>query len=225
MLPLLRLAGSRKFRNTDATEHLAVEFQLSPQERAELSPRGHRNMFAILVHWASGQLGMAELLKNQDGVYEITERGRKVLANPPTTINRKFLAEFPEYKQRIAGKAVVRTESGEIEVEVPERVQEPVTAPADTEQEFRHSIRMQASVAQLGATLGFQVWIPPSDRGRVSSLLPNDSRKSLITALPINFNAATLITIQNIDVIWLKRNSVVRAFEIEHTTAIYSGLL
>jgi restriction system protein len=82
MLPLLRFAGSRKFRNTDATEFLVAEFRLSPEDRAELLPNG-RNKFANLVHWASGQLGMAELLKNQDGVYEITERGRKVLVDPP----------------------------------------------------------------------------------------------------------------------------------------------
>lgn len=32
-------------------------------------------------------------------------------------------------------------------------------------------------------------------------------------------------TIENIDVLWLQRRSIVHAFEIEHTTAIYSGLL
>src|SRR4051794_32274970 len=34
-----------------------------------------------------------------------------------------------------------------------------------------------------------------------------------------------LKTIENIDVIWLDRRSIAHAFEIEHTTAIYSGLL
>lgn len=225
ILPLLRLAGSRKFRNSDATEHLAAEFQLSPQERAELSPRGHRNKFANLVHWASGQLGMAELLKNQDGAYEITQRGRSVLASPPAMINRKFLAEFPEYKRRMAGKAVVQTENGEIEVEVPEREETPVPAQAEGEQELRQSIKMQASVAQLGALLGFNIWIPPTDRSRVSSLLTSESQKRLTNALPLNFDTATITTIENIDVIWLERRSVAHAFEIEHTTAIYSGLL
>jgi hypothetical protein len=55
--------------------------------------------------------------------------------------------------------------------------------------------------------------------------LPDGRKKSLIAALPINSDAATIKTIQNIDVIWLKRRSVEHAFEIEHTTAIYSGLL
>jgi hypothetical protein len=32
-------------------------------------------------------------------------------------------------------------------------------------------------------------------------------------------------TIEQIDVLWIKRRSIVRAFEVEHTTSIYSGLL
>jgi hypothetical protein len=34
-----------------------------------------------------------------------------------------------------------------------------------------------------------------------------------------------LQTIENIDVIWMKQRAIVRAFEVEHTTAIYSGIL
>ena len=32
-------------------------------------------------------------------------------------------------------------------------------------------------------------------------------------------------TIEQIDVLWIKKRSIVRAFEVEHTTSIYSGLL
>jgi hypothetical protein len=41
----------------------------------------------------------------------------------------------------------------------------------------------------------------------------------------MNYNDATIRTIEQIDVIWLRGRSIARAFEIEHTTAIYSGLL
>ncbi len=34
-----------------------------------------------------------------------------------------------------------------------------------------------------------------------------------------------MTTIEQIDVIWIKGRSIARAFEVEHTTAIYSGLL
>ena len=32
-------------------------------------------------------------------------------------------------------------------------------------------------------------------------------------------------TIEQIDVLWLKGRSIVRAFEVEHTTSVYSGIL
>ena len=84
---------------------------------------------------------------------------------------------------------------------------------------------MQANVAQLGAILGFSIWVPPSDRGRVLEALPSAYHNKMITTLPLNYDAATLKTIENIDVIWLDRRSIAQAFEVEHTTAIYSGLL
>lgn len=43
--------------------------------------------------------------------------------------------------------------------------------------------------------------------------------------LPLNYDETTLKTIEQIDVIWLKGRSIVRAFEVEHTTSIYSGIL
>jgi len=41
----------------------------------------------------------------------------------------------------------------------------------------------------------------------------------------LNYDTATLDTIEQIDVLWLKGRSITRAFELEHTTAVYSGLL
>src|SRR6185437_3104459 len=43
--------------------------------------------------------------------------------------------------------------------------------------------------------------------------------------LPLNYDDTTLDTIEQIDVLWLKGRSIARAFEVEHTTAVYSGLL
>jgi hypothetical protein len=47
----------------------------------------------------------------------------------------------------------------------------------------------------------------------------------VIQELPTQFNEATNRTIELIDVLWLKGNSIVAAFEVECTTSIYSGLL
>ena len=49
--------------------------------------------------------------------------------------------------------------------------------------------------------------------------------KEFLEVLPLNYDDTTLRTVEQIDVLWLKGRSMARAFEIEHTTAIYSGLL
>jgi hypothetical protein len=47
----------------------------------------------------------------------------------------------------------------------------------------------------------------------------------MVGVLPTQFNEATQRTIELIDVLWLKGNSVIAAFEVESTTSVYSGLL
>ncbi len=49
--------------------------------------------------------------------------------------------------------------------------------------------------------------------------------RRLRSDLPAQFDEATNRTIELIDVLWLKGNAIVAAFEIESTTSIYSGLL
>lgn len=85
-------------------------------------------------------------------------------------------------------------------------------------------MQIQAKIAFIGEKLGFNIWIPRNDQGRV---LQNwsPSADTLLSSLPLNYDEITLRTIEQIDVIWLTRRSIVRAFEIEHTTAVYSGIL
>jgi hypothetical protein len=47
----------------------------------------------------------------------------------------------------------------------------------------------------------------------------------MVDKLPTQFNDATRRTIELIDVLWLKGNSFLAAFEVECTTSVYSGLL
>lgn len=88
----------------------------------------------------------------------------------------------------------------------------------------RESIHYQAILAQIGAIMGFKIWLPRNDKGRVSEEMEN-GQKAIIDTLPLNYDEATIRTIEQIDVIWLKKRSIVRAFEVEHTTSIYSGIL
>jgi hypothetical protein len=90
--------------------------------------------------------------------------------------------------------------------------------------EVRESIRVQAMLGRIGAEMGMRIWIPRNDRAAVVREWPSLD-ESLLTVLPLNYDEATIRTIEQIDVLWVKGRSVVRAFEVEHTTSIYSGIL
>jgi hypothetical protein len=131
-------------------------------------------------------------------------------------------------KERWAEDRKVKTPEGEVTVVVPsddeEEPEETTTAPFKPP-EARQSIQTQAKLAEIGATMGFKIWVPSADRARVLELVEARDRSAFIETLPLNTNEATLDTIKQIDVLWIRRGSIVRAFEVEHTTAVYSGLL
>jgi hypothetical protein len=73
--------------------------------------------------------------------------------------------------------------------------------------------------------MGFDVWVARNDRSReVDGKRLSDLFK-LKDVLPLQFDEPTTRTIEYIDVLWLKGNAIVAAFEVESTTSIYSGLL
>jgi hypothetical protein len=92
------------------------------------------------------------------------------------------------------------------------------------EAEIRESVRVQALIARIGARMGLSIWIPRADRGGVTREL-KDGGLNLLERLPLNYDDTTLRTIEQIDVLWLRGRSIVRAFEVEHTTSVYSGIL
>ena len=93
------------------------------------------------------------------------------------------------------------------------------------EAEFlRESLVIQAIVADIGSTMGLSIWVPRNDRAKVVGQMEHGS-VPILEKLPLNYDDPTLRTIEQIDVLWLRRRAIVRAFEIEHTTAVYSGIL
>ncbi len=95
-----------------------------------------------------------------------------------------------------------------------------------SEDEVRHSIKVQGALARIGELMGFQVWLPRPDRALVAKVWQPKSEGVLLDELPLSYDSKTLSTIRLIDVIWFKnRRSIARAFEVEHTTSIYSGIL
>ncbi|MCX7791234.1 MAG: hypothetical protein N2378_11390 [Chloroflexaceae bacterium] len=84
---------------------------------------------------------------------------------------------------------------------------------------------VQWLLLKLGSDMGLDVWVARNDRSRVYNGRPLADMPRMKETLPLQFDEATTRTIELIDVLWLRGNAIVSAFEIECTTSIYSGLL
>ena len=131
-----------------------------------------------------------------------------------------FPVDEREYQKLLAHR--VRRLDRTVTVSVPEDAEMDLRAISTAE--VRDSTRIQALLAEIGAKMGMRIWIPRSDRNSVLAEWGRD-REALLDELPLNYDETTLRTIEQIDVLWLKRRAIVRAFEVEHTTSVYSGIL
>jgi len=151
---------------------------------------------------------------------------RQAQANPvsrpvdPLKLARKPLLKAETKK----GKKTVQTlvsipEADEDRSDTATATEEVVGVVATQHTEIQHRL------LRLGAEMGFEVWIARNDRSKTCNGETLGNLPGMVEVLPTQFNEATNRTIELIDVLWLKGNSIVAAFEIECTTAIYSGLL
>jgi hypothetical protein len=109
--------------------------------------------------------------------------------------------------------------------EEPAEQRERVHEEAESLREPTAHTEMQWSLLKLGNDMGLDVWVARNDRNRDWNGHRFTELPRLRAELPLQFDEATNRTIELIDVLWLKGNAVVAAFEIESTTSIYSGLL
>src|ERR1039458_1527516 len=119
MLPLLKLAGdAQQHTFAEAVERLAQEFQLSDDDRKQLLRSGQTRLYNR-VGWTTSYLKKAGLLRaDGPGRFQLTDRGREVLASKPATIDVAYLesrfqemSEFPKGrpKSEEAGKEPLAT--------------------------------------------------------------------------------------------------------------------
>ena len=100
MLPVLKESAAGEVRISDVVAVLGQKLGLTEAELSELLPSGKQTTFANRVNWAKSYLGKADLIKlTKRAHFEISERGKVVLANPPKAVNIKFLETFPEFKE------------------------------------------------------------------------------------------------------------------------------
>jgi restriction system protein len=126
MLPLLKLVNDQQEHSiNDLIEALAVQFQLSEDERKEMLPSGQQARFDNRVGWARTDLKMAALLESTGrGKVRITPRGLEVLKSNPVEITRKLLRQFPEYETYFSRQENKQDEKGEEPKQTPEETLE-----------------------------------------------------------------------------------------------------
>lgn len=82
-------------------------------------------------------------------------------------------------------------------------------------------VKMQFKLARLGIKAGEKVWVPAADQEKLRRVYDfNEFEQTFTKAidLPPNY-------VENIDVVWKEEYRIDAAFEVENSTAIYSGLL
>ena len=172
-----------------------------------------RNLSRNNIAWTGMIRSSLTKLSEEDGQY----LERQLMAQGSTP--RSYPLTAADQKKLLA--SVINSQAGQIAVSIPDDE----AAASGREGTPREHVQMQAALAGIGETMGFRIWLPNGDRQRVLELWHPADRDVLLTHLPLNYDPVTLEIIKNIDVLWIRRNAIVRAFEVEHSTSIYSGLL
>jgi hypothetical protein len=82
-------------------------------------------------------------------------------------------------------------------------------------------VRMQWKIANWGLKAGEKIWVPTADQGKLRSTY-NFSEFEAEFSTGIDLQKRYY---ENIDVVWKEEYRIGAAFEVENSTAIYSGLL
>lgn len=166
-------------------------------------------------NWTGKLRGSLVQLSTEDG------RFLEQLLAAQATGQREWPVKEDEFRRLVISR--VRGATKDITVTVPTEP-EPEVEVSPAAPEVRESTRMQALLAEIGARMGMQIWIPRNNREAVLGEWRGD-HALLLDRLPLNYDDVTLRTIEQIDVLWLKGRAIKRAFEVEHTTSVYSGIL
>jgi hypothetical protein len=171
------------------------------------------------IDWDGNRMGQKIVASNK-----LLREGSRALGVGGSARTESRFWYFPPMRAQWKPQhSIKRTDNAVVTVSVPESVETDQIARVD-EDEIRKSLLIQAALADIGSQMGFKIWLPKADRTSVLKKW-NPAPGDLLEDLPLSFDKTLLKTIEQIDVIWLNRRSIVRAFEVEHTTSIYSGLL
>lgn len=190
-------------------------YQLTP--KAAIPIQNFREKLSIFkklgskTSWSGFFRGSPVEFPREDGEI-ILEEIKKVVENPTEM-------EFDEKKYWRKPKTF---ETKGAIVTIPEREVEELPKP---QAEKSPHDEMQYLLLKLGSDIGLDVWVARNDLNKEYNGIMFRNVPNLKKELPRQFDEATNKTIEKIDVLWLQGDAIIAAFEIEHTTSIYSGLL
>lgn len=164
--------------------------------------------------WSGFFRGSPALFDPHDGEI-LVEAIKHAIANP-------IIREYDEKKYWRRPKTY---ESKMGVVTIPEETMDEEVEAKELPKEITTHEEIQWMLLKLGSDLGLDVWVARNDRNREYGGEPFQDIPNLRGELPRQFDNATNRTIELIDVLWLHGDAILAAFEVEHTSAIYSGLL
>ena len=137
--------------------------------------------------------------EEDDGRY-LVELLKKQLSNPET---------YPltdKDRRQLTGRRKIRALDREVEVEIPDIDDEVdplgLTKPGSLTvltvgDLVKNEILIQARIAQVGAQMGFRIWVPRSDKARVlEHIPPGGMAAEFLDELPLNYDDTTIRTVE-----------------------------
>ena len=175
--------------------------------------------------WVGSFLSGFMQLKKSDGeLLErlITDQNINRISFP---LNQKETDEYKRKKESFIKKFLIKEteehrEVIELKSEAKHMEESLEVIEVKSEKKYNESSIIQAYVSKIGKALGFKIWVPNHDKVNIKEI-SKLSDDDFLESLPIDASKI----IKQIDVLWVNKKLVVRAFEIEGTTAIYSGIL
>lgn len=169
-----------------------------------------------------------EYLAMRNGMLQLNETYRDLLSNDPGAIaGMMFDVGMRRYPvpPREDDAAGLRAWEEDI-VKIREEGASAAKARNRDQESDRTHTEIQAWLRDLGLALGYTVWVASNDRGR--ALKDGKLADGCLDQLPDTLvQSSGIDAIRLIDILWLdsSRSGVMAAFEVEHSTSIYSGIV
>lgn len=167
-------------------------------------------------------------LAMRSGILDLNERFRDLLSNDLGAIggllfdigSGRYPAPPRDEEDQAVGSWTARLEQARSEAQAHNK-----TLQKQGESDRTHS-EIQAWLRDMGRALGYDIWIASNDRGRLHDGVRLGD--GCLESLPPSISTSTGgDAIRLIDVLWLEKSGdrVAAAFEVEHSTSIYSGIV